>query len=50
MDSEDCTKEVPPEVLTENSNDEEDQDMPQNSKKYDFVNFSGAINSLFLDY
>ena len=27
MDSEDCTKEVLPEVLTENSNDEEDQDI-----------------------
>ena len=27
MDSEHCTKEVQPEVLTENSNDEEDQDI-----------------------
>ena len=27
MDSEDCTKEVLSEVLTKNSNDEEDQDI-----------------------
>ena len=27
MDREDCTKEMLPEVLTENSNDEEDEDI-----------------------
>ena len=43
-DSEDCLKEVLPEVLTENSNDEEDQDMFHNSEKYDFVNVNYCHN------
>ena len=48
MDSEDCTTEVLPEVFTENSNDKEDQDMPQNSNI--FANVSVVIISLFLGY
>lgn len=40
MDSEDCTKAVLPEKLRESSDYEEDQDMPQNSEKCDFVHVS----------